>query len=247
MKPFPVSMYLSYVRSFQDSAFGASENSNADIEAVEKFATEAEEYSLLSVADQFRRIANTISRGSSPSEIKLLFQELMNRLEDDCDRHVVMMIEPDHVKYVENSQFFDPIDPSQNKVSVQFPSAAEDIAESGKCLGCGRATACVMHLLRVMESGLKALAKDVGVGPQNDWGKYLDGINKELQHRLAASGARTPDERFYSEAHVTFDGVRRAWRNPTMHVDKTYTVEHAEEILIATRSFMRHLATRIQD
>src|ERR1035441_10053543 len=104
-----------------------------------------------------------------------------------------------------------------------------------------------MHLNRVMEVGLAALAKAVGVGPQNDWGKYLKEIDEKLQDRLVKSGARSPDEQFYAEAHVTFDGVRRAWRNPTMHVDKTYTVEHAEEILIAARSFMRHLATRLSE
>ncbi len=32
-----------------------------------------------------------------------------------------------------------------------------------------------------------------------------------------------------------------------MHIDKTYTEERAEEILIAVRSFMRHLATKLQE
>ncbi len=130
---------------------------------------------------------------------------------------------------------------------MQFSTANEDIAEAGKCLACGRATACVMHLNRVMEVGLKALAAAGGVGPQNNWGKYLSEIEQELQRRMKASGARTADEQFYAEAHAMFDSVRRAWRNPTMHVAKTYTEERAEEILIAVRSFMRHLATKLHD
>lgn len=251
MRTFPVSKYLTYVRGFQDSAFEFAltpgEQRDGEIKALGELASEAEEYSLFSVADQFRRIALALRVGTTRIHVAGLFQELMNRLEDDCNRHVMMMIEPDHIKYVENAQFFDPVDSSANKVSVQFPSAAEDIAEAGKCLACGRATACVMHLARVMEVGLAATAKAVGVSHQNDWGEYLDGIDKELQVRFKTSGARTPDEQFYSEVHVTFDGIRRAWRNPTMHVDKTYTVEHAEEILIAVRSFMRHLATKLHD
>jgi hypothetical protein len=100
-----------------------------------------------------------------------------------------MMVEPDHIKFLENPQFFDPKDSTQNKVSVQFPSAAEDIAESGKCLGCGRSTACVMHLQRVMEVGLAALAKAVGVTQQNDWGKYLKEIDlARFIHEGAESG-----------------------------------------------------------
>ena len=248
-REFPVSKYIFYVRSFQESNFALSapENRAGDVAALEKFAREAEELTLFSVADQFWRISDRVKDAADAKELAPLLQELMNRLEDECDRHVVMMVEPDHIKFLENPQFFDPKDSTQNKVSVQFPSAAEDIAESGKCLGCGRSTACVMHLQRVMEVGLAALAKAVGVTQQNDWGKYLKEIDLELHRRLQASGARTADEQFYAEASVTFDGVRRAWRNPTMHVDKTYTVEHAEEILIAARSFMRHLATRLSE
>ncbi len=76
---------------------------------------------------------------------------------------------------------------------------------------------------------------------------YLREIDIKLRQRMATSGARTSEEQFYAEAHITFDAVRRAWRNPTMHVDKTYTPERAEEILTSVRSFMRHLATWLSD
>jgi hypothetical protein len=43
------------------------------------------------------------------------------------------------------------------------------------------------------------------------------------------------------------DNVRRAWRNPTMHPDRSYSVERAEEILQSVKSFMRHLATKLRE
>jgi choline kinase len=58
---------------------------------------------------------------------------------------------------------------------------------------------------------------------------------------------RTQDEQFYSEAAFSFDIVKRAWRNPTMHVDKSYSAERAEEILTALKSFMVHLSTKIHE
>jgi HEPN domain-containing protein len=179
--------------------------------------------------------------------VNSLLPELLNRLEDECERKVVMSIDSRYAEYFSNAQLFDSTDVEAAKVSGQFPSAAEDIAESGKCLACGRSTACVMHLNRVVEAGLKALALALGSGPQNDWGKYLSNIDKELTARMNASGARTADEQFYAEAQITIDSVRRAWRNPTMHIARTYTEERAEEILIAVRSFMRHLATKLHD
>ena len=248
MKPFPVSDYIFYVRSFQESEFALSppEERDTDVKALEKMAHEAEELGLLSVADQFWRISRRIKEATDAKQLAPLMEELMNRLQDDCNRCIVVMVEPDHLKYM-NDELFDPTDLKKNKVSVQFPSANEDISESGMCLACGRSTACVMHLQRVVEVGLAALAKALGVSKQNDWGKYLSEIDQELQARFKTSGARTADEQFYAEVHLTFDAARRAWRNPTMHVDRSYTMERAEEIFISIRSFMRHLATRLSE
>lgn len=144
-------------------------------------------------------------------------------------------------KYYDDQQLFGP------EVFNAFPSANDDIYEAGACLALERGTACVMHLMRVLESGLLALAQTLGVGSQNDWGKYLHEIGKELDRRQKAAGARSADEQFYAEVAVHLGSVRVAQRNPTMHVDKSYSVERAEEILIAVRSFMKHLATRIKE
>ncbi len=256
MKPFPAARFLVLVKNFQEAVSNPEFSSTdplreEDIKAVEDgcrdLIEEAEDCGLTSTADQFARIAKVAREGSTSSQINQLGAEMINRLEDECRRQLVMVIEAHYVKYFSNTQFFDADDVSVNKVSIQFSTANEDIAEAGKCIACGRATACVMHLNRIMEVGLRALAAAVGIGPQNDWGKYLSGIESELTRRLKTSGARTPDEQFYAEAHAMFDSVRRAWRNPTMHVDKTYTEEHAEEILISVRSFMRHLATKLHD
>ena len=134
-----------------------------------------------------------------------------------------------------------------DEVFFHFPSANNDIFEAGACLALERGTASVMHLMRVVEVGLKALSTALGVTQQNDWGSYLREIEKELAARIKASGTRVPDEQFYVEVFLTFDNVRRAWRNPTMHVDNVYSPERAEEILIAVRGLMRHLATEFSE
>jgi hypothetical protein len=134
-----------------------------------------------------------------------------------------------------------------DEVFNKFPSANNDIFEAGTCLALERGTATVMHLMRVVEVGLKALASTVGVGPQSDWGGYIRAIDDALTAKIKAAGKRTPDEQFYAEARVTIDGVKIAWRNPTMHVENNYSPERAEEILIAVRGLMRHLATKLSE
>jgi hypothetical protein len=132
-------------------------------------------------------------------------------------------------------------------VFTAFPSANNDISEAGTCLALERGTACVMHLMRIVETGLAALAKATGASKQNDWGSYLREIDAKLVAATKVAGARSPLEQFYAEAALTIDGVRRAWRNPTMHIENSYSVERAEEILIAVRSLMRHLATQLSE
>jgi hypothetical protein len=129
----------------------------------------------------------------------------------------------------------------------KFPSARYDISEAGTCLALERGTACVMHLMRVCEDGIKVLAAALSVPQQNNWGAYLQRIDEALNARVRASGARSSDEQFYAEVRVTLDGVRIAWRNPTMHIENSYSPERAEEILISVRSLMRHLATRLSE
>ena len=143
--------------------------------------------------------------------------------------------------YFEATQLFGDV------VFNAFLSANDDIFEAGTCLALERATACVMHLNRALECALSALSKAVGVGKHNDWGSYIREIRKELDARADAAGGRSADEQFYAEAGANFDRLRRAYRNPTMHPEKTYSQDRAEEILLATRSFMVHLAIRLSE
>jgi hypothetical protein len=129
------------------------------------------------------------------------------------------------------------------EVFEHFPSANTDIFEAGTCLALERGTACVMHCMRVAEVGLRTLAGSLEIERQNDWGSYIREIGKVLAQR----GKEHPDDIFCAEAASMIDNVKRAWRNPTMHVDSEYSLERAEDILLATRSLMRHLATRLSE
>lgn len=168
--------------------------------------------------------------------------DLTTRLRDELKGRLVFTIAARRAEYLERSP---PL--FGDEVFNAFPSANDDIAEAGACLALGRSTACVMHLMRAAEVGLSTLANTLGVGKKNDWGSYLREIEKELVTRAKTSGARSPDEQFYSEAATSFDHLKRAWRNPTMHVDRSYSVDRAEEIFQAVGSFMRHLAAQISE
>lgn len=133
----------------------------------------------------------------------------------------------------------------------RLPSAMHDIEEAGKCLAVERHTACVFHLMRALEIGLKAQAKELGVTvPRDQWGHYID----QIEAKVRAISSATPKpanwqetEQFHSEAAAHFRALKNAWRNAAMHGRGTYGEEQARTIYDNVRGFMRHLATRLTE
>lgn len=203
----------------------------------ETLATDCEKLHLQTPADAARGISN--SRTTRDIETNLEF--IRNAILIGLNRRKFFEPEPNYLKYFENPKLFG------EEVFNAFPSATDDIAEAGTCIALERSTACVMHCMRVTESALKALAKTIGVLPQIDWGGYIREIYKELEKQVKNAGAKTPEHQFYAEAAAQIDNIKRAWRNPSMHVDKSYSQPRAEEILLATKSLMTHLAARISE
>ena len=125
-----------------------------------------------------------------------------------------------------------------------FPDADFDIGEAGRALSFRLWTASVMHTMRVLEIGLKALARHAGVEWNDNWNRVLNDIEAKLRSvRRADSGAE--EEEWAAEAGVHLRFIKNAWRNQSMHSGTRYDERQAREIFTSSRSFMGHLAERI--
>ena len=114
-------------------------------------------------------------------------------------------------------------------VETRFPAAVYDIEEAVHCLALRRATAAVLHAMKVMSHGLRGVERLFGTGRLTD----LSWARQVLALRTAA-----PDENDLLEALIR---VRRAWRAPTLMPADKYTEQEAEAVLEAVASFMRAL------
>jgi hypothetical protein len=188
-----------------------------------------------------RRINIAIDMKMPRVSIGQMVKDFNGRMIDEMETHVVLLIPASAKKYFEEQQF-----PSESVAA--FPSATEDMIEAGKCFALGRYTACVMHLSRIVEVGLRCIVQELPeVKLKHDWGGQLNEIEKELEKRYKFAGARTPDDLFFSEAASQIGHMKNAWRNPSMHVDRRYNDEVAGDIFNAVKAFMRHLATRLSE
>lgn len=127
------------------------------------------------------------------------------------------------------------------EVNAKFPSIQYDMVEAGNCFAMGRGTACVFHLMRVMETGVQAFGTKLGVTLANEknWQNILDEINREIK-KLPPKDAATVA---MSQAAANLYAVKLAWRNEVMHPNDTYTLEEAENLIRQVKLFMEQLAT----
>jgi hypothetical protein len=175
-----------------------------------------------------------------------LLNHFITCIQDELPSIMVWQVPRERTAFFERTLF-------GGKVAQQYPSAATDIEEAGKCLAMGRSTACVFHLMRVMEAGLRSLGaslKDENLDPNlnPNWETILRRCDRELQKPLSE---RTPEWRtdgaFLSTATANLRAVKEAWRNPTLHVERSYDDEEAFDVWNAARAFMRHLAGRLSE
>jgi len=136
-------------------------------------------------------------------------------------------------------------------VSERFPDASYDMQEAANCLALSRPTACVCHLMRVLEVGLVALAGDLKIPwpDQNNWQEVINGIEGKIKLFEKGSGTLPIDwkekRQFYADAATQFTHFKDAWRNYAMHFHAVYDEGKADIIFRSVREFMRVLAARL--
>lgn len=183
---------------------------------------------------------NPVSVGN---QILTAFQNIRERLADELASKAVYLIPVG--THLEKGDGFG------EAVAEAFPSATYDIIEAGKCLMFSRSTACVMHLMRVMELGLTAMASQLGVDASTDnWNTLLNRIEAEIRSRTTethGSAWKEIDEPFYAEAATHFRFAKNGWRNHVMHARSKYTPEEADDIYRSVKGLMRHLSKRLSE
>jgi hypothetical protein len=137
------------------------------------------------------------------------------------------------------------VEPFGAKVGQKFPKAIEDVAEAAKCLALQRPTACVFHLMRAMELGVRALGKKLKVTINVEvetWYQIMEHVDGSIKRLPAQSEPEKKRKSKLAAASANLNAVRIAQRNEVMHPKQTYTREEAHDVFNATRLFMGHLA-----
>ena len=180
-------------------------------------------------------------------ELQGSLRSLGELIEAQLNDRVLMYVSNERGKYfVENPPPFGEL------VRDTFPEIDGDVMDASRCLGVGLPTGAVFYLMRVMEFGIRRLAKRLKVKASKVRRKTWDTIIKEIDAAILALSALpnlSPKRRIVrdrcSEATAHLNHVRVAWRNPAMHAERSYAQQEATDIFENVKTFMNFLADKV--
>ncbi|MGB7077607.1 MAG: hypothetical protein WBD53_10495 [Xanthobacteraceae bacterium] len=193
-------------------------------------------------AASVRRLDGALASGKGTfGQVIELSADIDRRLRDELELVNLYVLDEDRIKYFAPANVL-----LGQDVVDKFPLAVTDIEDAGKGLSFGLGTSSVFHSMRVMESGLKALARLLEIPYAPSWESYLKQINDKIteKHKDKTPEWKT-DEPLFRDLSGDLQAVKIAWRNPTMHVVRSYSIEEAEGIFRAVKTFMQRLAPKI--
>jgi hypothetical protein len=137
-----------------------------------------------------------------------------------------------------------------------FPSIKDEAEEGVDCYALEHYTACVFHMMRVAEIGLRAFARERGVKFSDrplEWANWQPILEQtDSRARVATKGMRIGPGKdaalaFYSGAIGQLHAFKDTYRKVTMHVRRRYGELEALSAINQVRDFMNGLSVKIDE
>jgi len=171
--------------------------------------------------------------------LRSAIKHLISRIHDELNSEFFFHVQRSDLLLYGKKDLLGPL------VSRHFPNSTSDIEAAGNCLALRQPTACVFHLMRVMEKGTQTFGKKlkVAIDPEIEtWNKILDHVDKQIRLLPTATAKQKSKKAALAEVSSYIHHVKIAWRNEVMHPKATYTQEEARDVFAASRAFMIRLS-----
>ena len=182
----------------------------------------------------------TIGKGVL-NEIVTNSHHLTTSLSDELDNHHAYIVAPREAELIDNG-----IGLFGLEVVNALPAIRQDVSQGAQCRAYELWTASVMHMMRVAEIGVAALADHLGVTRGSSWGVTIANVLQALDAQRKAKG-NAEQKQWASEMATYLNFVKDAFRNPAMHPEMNFDREQAISIYDNTRAFMRMLVKRLAE
>ncbi len=142
-----------------------------------------------------------------------------------------------------------------HKTLDAFPHIENEVLAGADCYALGYNTACVFHMVRVAEFGLRAMAAKLKIRTVRKvtpiewgaWNEVISAISRTLEavHKTTASRKKDAEKAFYNAAISDMRAIQDLYRDKTAHLRESYDDGQAQSAMIRVRGFMDSLADNI--
>jgi hypothetical protein len=177
--------------------------------------------------------------------LKHLLTTIRERLVDELSTKLFFQLPHSRKELFEN-----PLN-KWSEVIERFAGCSLDVGEASKCFALSRYAACVFHCVQIIEHGLLELGTFLSVNdPISGWTAVANELKKIINKKHdQRSDFEKKHFQFIEQMQGTVEALKNAWRNKISHVSgqrlllvsSEFTPDTAEEIMTATRAFMRRL------
>jgi hypothetical protein len=205
----------------------------------------AQDFECKAALDRIEIIRSRLSKGISQSELGVEIRVLRETLDSGFKHQYVYRYPTDKSQILANWKN------DWEAVIKAFPSAAEDVVECVDLWAMSHPTASVFHAMRILEHGLRALAKHVGrTFDIQNWQNIIDEIESEIRERskkLPRGQEKNEKLKFLSEAAKEFTYFKDGWRNYVSHNRSNYDEHQARSVYEHVRAFMTVLSSQLKE
>lgn len=218
-----------------------------------KFVADACSNLLLTRADdRLGRVLTAVQRGESWAQIAQELKVLAEAIDDDIKYEYFY-------HYPRNKGLLLARVPGDWAAALTaFPSAQKDIEAGVDCYALGHNTACVFHMMRAAEAGLRAIARERGVRTVRrrtplewgTWGDVFTAIETALEGIKQATAGPKKDGAlaFYNSALSDLRALQDLYRDRTVHLRaEGYDDGQAQSAMTRVRHLLGTLAMRLTE
>ena len=149
----------------------------------------------------------------------------------------------------EKASFLDPKWLTDTILFQKFPDTVDEFQRAGRCFAYGENTACIFHLMRIIDFCLKKVADSLpGVSyDARSWKGIGDNIKRKMEQKYQEkSDDWKKKEPFYAEILTDIQAISRGYRNPALHeLEKKYDEREARYMLTVIERFAQHVAEKL--
>jgi hypothetical protein len=130
------------------------------------------------------------------------------------------------------------------------PSIIDEFFAASRSYIYGENTACIFHLMRVVDFGLHKVAKSLGIGySAHNWKMIGDDIRKKMEQKYQDKTEEwRKSEPFYAGVLTDIGAIARGHRNPTLHeLERTYDDREARYMITVVSGFMLHVGKEMPE